>query len=141
MRAPATLLSELHAQVAREPIDLARSALVIAKLEYPDLQPAPSLDELERLGERARARLAPLSGASIRTRVAALNTLLYGEERFAGNHAHYDDFRNSLLNLVLERRLGIPLSLSVVSMEVARRAVLDALGVAFPGHFLVRMGP
>ena len=141
MRAPATLLSELHAQVAREPIDLARSALVIAKLEYPDLQPAPSLDELERLGDRARARLAPLSGASIRTRVAALNTLLYGEERFAGNHAHYDDFRNSLLNLVLERRLGLPISLSLVYMEVARRAGLDALGVAFPGHFLVRMGP
>jgi regulator of sirC expression with transglutaminase-like and TPR domain len=140
MRAPATLLSELHAQVAHEPIDLARSALVIAKLEYPDLQPAQSLDELERLGDRARARLATLSGASIRTRVAALNTLLYSEERFAGNRAHYDDFRNSLLNLVLERRLGIPISLSLVYMEVARRAGLEALGVAFPGHFLVRMG-
>jgi regulator of sirC expression with transglutaminase-like and TPR domain len=140
MRAPTSLLSELHAQVAHEPIDLARSALVIAKLEYPDLQAAPSLDVLDRLGDRARARLARLSGAPIRTRVGALNALVYGEERFAGNRAHYDDFRNSLLNLVLERRLGIPISLALVYMEVARRAGLDAFGIAFPGHFLVRVG-
>jgi regulator of sirC expression with transglutaminase-like and TPR domain len=140
MKAPASLLSELHAQVAREPIDLARSALVIAKLEYPQLQAAPSLDVLDRLGDRARARLAPLAGAPIRTRLNALNALVYGEERFSGNRAHYDDFRNSLLNLVLERRVGIPISLALVYMEVARRAGLEAAGIAFPGHFLVKMG-
>ena len=139
MRAPPNLISELQRHVAEDPIDLARAALVIAKLEYPQLHPGPSIDVLERMGDRAQARLAPLARAPVRTRIAALNTLIYGEERFAGNRAHYDDFRNSLLNLVLERRLGIPISLALVYMEVARRAGLDASGVAFPGHFLVRV--
>ncbi len=139
LRAPASLVSELHAHVATDPIDLARSALVIAKLEYPRLEPQPSLDVLERLGERATARVAALDDAPVRDRVAALNRLIYGEERFSGNRAHYDDFRNSLLNLVLERRVGIPITLALVYIEVARRAGLDASGVAFPGHFLVRV--
>jgi regulator of sirC expression with transglutaminase-like and TPR domain len=139
MRAPSSLVSELQAHVARDPIDLARSALVIAKLEYPRLEPGPSLDELERLGTRARARISRLGSAPIRASVGALNDLIYGEERFTGNRTHYDDFRNSLLNLVLERRTGIPISLALVYMEVARRAGLDASGVAFPGHFLLRV--
>ena len=139
MRAPFFLVPELQAQVATEPIDLARSALVIAKLEYPRLQPGPSLDVLERLGDRAKTRMMQLGHAPVRAQVAALNDLLYSEERFTGNRAHYDDFRNSLLNLVLERRTGIPISLALVYIEVARRAGLDASGVAFPGHFLLRV--
>ena len=139
MRAPSSLVSELQAHVATDPIDLVRSALVIAKLEYPRLEPGPSLDELERLGERASARMARLGRARIRDQVATLNDLIFGEERFTGNRAHYDDFRNSLLNLVLERRTGIPISLALVYMEVARRAGLNASGVAFPGHFLLRV--
>ena len=137
MRPPSTLVSELQAYVASDPIDLVRSALVIAKLEYPRLEPGPSLDELERLGARARARIP--QDAPLRARVEALNQLFYGEERFTGNRTHYDDFRNSLLNLVLERRTGIPISLALVYMEVARRAGLDASGIAFPGHFLLRV--
>ena len=139
MRAPFFLVPELQAQVATEPIDLARSALVIAKLEYPRLEPGPSLDVLERLGDRAKTRMTQLGRAPVRAQVAALNDLLYSEERFTGNRAHYDDFRNSLLNLVLERRTGIPISLALVYIEVARRAGLDASGVAFPGHFLLRV--
>ena len=69
--------------------------------------------------------LDALGPAPVRARVAALNRLLFTRERFSGNRAHYDDFRNSLLNVVLERRLGIPISLAVVYMEVARRAGLD----------------
>ena len=137
MRPPSTLVSELQAYVASDPIDLVRSALVIAKLEYPRLEPGPSLDELERLGARARARIP--QDAPLRARVEALNQLFYGEERFTGNRTHYDDFRISLLNLVLERRTGIPISLALVYMEVARRAGLDASGIAFPGHFLLRV--
>ena len=75
----------------------------------------------------------------MRARIAALNRLLFDRERFLGNRAHYDDFRNSFLNVVLERRLGIPISLAVVYMDVARRAGLDVDGVAFPGHFLLRV--
>ena len=68
MRAPSSLVSELQAHVARDPIDLARSALVIAKLEYPRLEPGPSLDELERLGTRARARISSVEGCASRAR-------------------------------------------------------------------------
>jgi regulator of sirC expression with transglutaminase-like and TPR domain len=139
MRAPSALVSELQAHVATDPIDLARSALVIAKLEYPHLEPGPSLEVLERLGERAKGRMIRLGGAPVRDKVAALNDLLYSEERFTANRVHYDDFRNSLLNLVLERRTGIPISLALVYIEVARRAGLNASGVAFPGHFLLRV--
>ena len=68
-----------------------------------------------------------------------MNAFLFDEERFAGNRAHYSDFRNSLLNVVLGRRLGIPITLAVVYIEVARRAGLEVQGIAFPGHFLMRV--
>jgi regulator of sirC expression with transglutaminase-like and TPR domain len=139
MRVSPALIAELQAQVARDPIDLARCALVIAKLEYPRLEPGPSLEVLERLGSRAQARLGQPGTAPVREQVAALNELIYGEERFTANRAHYDDFRNSLLNLVLERRTGIPISLALVYIEVARRAGLSVSGIAFPGHFLLRV--
>ena len=133
------LARELASILASDPVDLARAALVIARLEYPSLDPGPTLAKLSALGDRAAERLHQLDAAPVRTRIAALNRLIYREEHFAGNRAHYDDFRNSLLNVVLERRLGIPISLAVVYMEVARRAGLDVRGVAFPGHFLMRV--
>jgi regulator of sirC expression with transglutaminase-like and TPR domain len=98
-----------------------------------------SLAALASLGDRAVARLTPWGDATVRARVAALNQLLFDDENFAGNRTNYDDFRNSLLNVVLERRLGIPISLAVIYIDVARRVGLDAQGVAFPGHFLVRI--
>jgi regulator of sirC expression with transglutaminase-like and TPR domain len=136
---PDELTLELRAVLEREPIDIARAALVVAKLEYPHLDPRPSLDRLQRLGEAAAARLAELCDAPVRTRIRAMNRLLFEQERFAGNRSQYEDFRNSLLNVVLERRLGIPISLAVVYMEVARRGGLDVSGIAFPGHFLLRI--
>lgn len=139
LREPDELSIELQAVLAEDPIDVAQAALVIAKLEYPNLDPRPSLDLLDRLGERAARALRPVSAAPVRQRIAALNDLLYERERFAGNRGHYDDFRNSLLNVVLTRRLGIPISLAVVYMEVARRAGLEVGGVAFPGHFLLQV--
>jgi regulator of sirC expression with transglutaminase-like and TPR domain len=71
-------------------------------------------------------------------RVTALNDFLFGDERFVGNDTQYDDPRNSFLNEVLDRRTGIPITLALVYMEVARRAGLETEGVNFPGHFLVR---
>lgn len=133
------LIDELHDVLGGEPLDLARAALVVAKLEYAGLAPQPYLDHLDRLAGRAVERLARVSGASVRARLEVLNGLLFDEERFAGNRAHYDDFRNSLLNAVLDRRLGIPITLALVYMEVARRAGVDVQGVAFPGHFLMRV--
>ncbi len=132
---PHPLADELKAALAIPGDGLTRAALVIARLEYPRLDPVPFLDRLEALGARAAARM---QGADPATRVAGLNALLFEEEAFAGNSAQYDDPRNSCLNVVLDRRTGIPITLSVVYMDVARRAGLHLEGVNFPGHFLVR---
>jgi regulator of sirC expression with transglutaminase-like and TPR domain len=130
--------AELDAVLADEPIDLARGALAIARLEYPNLDPEPTLHVLDRLARQATQRLAHASG-SVRAQIAALNGVIFEDEGFAGNRTHYDDFRNSLLNVVIERRVGIPLTLALVYMEVARRAGVEVRGVAFPGHFLMRV--
>ena len=72
-------------------------------------------------------------------RIETLNTYLFLEKGFAGNKDRYDDLRNSFLNEVLDRRTGIPITLALVYIEVARRAGLPVDGVNFPGHFLLRM--
>jgi regulator of sirC expression with transglutaminase-like and TPR domain len=133
------LVHELEAALNTQPGGLASAALVVARLEYPDIDPGRSLEILNRLGAQARLRMRRIKGRSIRARIAALNALLFEDEGFSGNHGHYDDFRNSFLNVVLERRLGIPITLALVYMEVAGRAGLDVQGVAFPGHFLMRV--
>ncbi|MGH3775596.1 MAG: SirB1 family protein [Pseudonocardiaceae bacterium] len=100
-------------------------ALAIAAGADPALDPGPSLRELDRLAQQ----------------VDSLETLidrLFVQEGFAGNTARYYDPRNSLLDRVLDRRLGIPITLSVVCIEVGRRAGLSLEGVSMPGHFLVR---
>jgi regulator of sirC expression with transglutaminase-like and TPR domain len=133
------LAQELASAVRAQPIDLAGAALIIARLEYPALDPLPYVQTLDRLGAQARARVRRISGQSVRARLTALNGLLFEDEGFSGNHGHYDDFRNSFLNIVLERRLGIPITLALVYMEVASRAGIEVQGVAFPGHFLMRV--
>ena len=129
------LADELTAALAVPGEGLARAALVIARLEYPRLDPSPCLDRLEALGARPAERMRDTDPAA---RVAGLNALLFEEEAFAGNNDRYDDPRNSCLNMVLDRRTGIPITLSLVYMDVARRAGLHLEGVNFPGHFLVR---
>jgi regulator of sirC expression with transglutaminase-like and TPR domain len=136
----ASLVPEMAAVMASEPIDLARAALVIAKLEYPKLNPGPSLDRLQDLGGQAAHAAKQVAGAPPRDVLATISHELFKKNRFTGNRAHYDDFRNSLLNVVLQRGLGIPISLALVYMEVAKRANVDVQGVGFPGHFLMR-GP
>jgi regulator of sirC expression with transglutaminase-like and TPR domain len=116
-------------------IDLPRAALLVALEEYAGLDPQPYIDQLDQLGRTLRSRI---SGESQPERqIAALNALLFGEEGFRGNAAHYYDPRNSYLNEVLDRRLGIPITLSLISIEVGRRAGLPLSGVGFPAHYLV----
>ena len=110
-------------------------ALLFARIEYPTLDVRPYLNQLDMLGREAGLRVA---AAPESLRVQALNQLLFEEQRFTGNSENYSDPRNSFLNEVLDRRTGIPISLAVVYMEVARRAGLQVEGVNFPGHFLVR---
>lgn len=133
------LSREFSAAVSDDPQDVARAALVIAKLEYPNLDIRPSLNRLAELGDEAIAALEPVADAPLRRKIEVLNELVFVREGFAGNRAHYGDYRNSLLNLVISRRLGIPITLAVVYMDVARRAGLTVLGVTFPGHFLMRV--
>jgi regulator of sirC expression with transglutaminase-like and TPR domain len=132
-----SLRDRLRTLLEQAPLDLVRAALVAAEVEHPGLDSGRSIATLDALGSRAAERLRPLAHRSMAERVAALNTLFFEDEGFAGNHAHYDDFRNSLLNVVLDRRLGIPITLALVYMEVARRADIAVRGVAFPGHFLM----
>lgn len=117
--------------------DLAAPALLIARLGYPRLDPAPYLARLEALGEAAADRLAA-PRTDPRGPVDALNRFLFKDEGFSGNTGDYDDPRNSFLNQVLDRRTGSPITLAVVYIEVARRAGIRVDGVNFPGHFLLR---
>jgi regulator of sirC expression with transglutaminase-like and TPR domain len=121
---------------------LAPAALVIARVENPRLNADPYIARLDAMGDAARRvveRHAFTSGdMSAQCGVKALNEYLFDELGFTGNRDQYEDPRNSCLNEVLERRTGIPLTLSIVYMEVARRAGLQVDGINFPGHFLVR---
>lgn len=135
-----TLAKQLADAADRPGPDLAAPAFLIARLEYPRLDPGPYLDRLDSMGETAFHRIAtdPGHDAPLEARVDALNRYLFNELGFAGNRDQYEDPRNSCLNEVLDRRTGIPISLCLVYIEIARRAGLRAEGVNFPGHFLVR---
>lgn len=114
---------------------LAEAALAIALEEYPALDVDCWLRRLEAL--RAELARETPAGASLEQRIAGLNTVLFERHGFCGNSADYYDPRNSFINEVLERRTGIPITLSIVYMDVARGAGLELEGVSFPGHFLV----
>lgn len=118
-------------------IDLARACLLIAQDAYPGLDVDGYLGEIERLAARLRGRLPEAQDAE--ARIVALNEFLFADLGYAGNADHYYDPRNSYLNEVLDRRTGIPLTLSVLYMEIGRRIGLPLEGVSFPGHFLVRL--
>jgi len=116
-------------------IDLLRAALVIARSEYPALEIEAYAARVEELAHQVAARSPDLNPQ--RTLVA-LNHVLFDEARLRGNRDDYYDPRNSFLNDVLDRGLGIPITLSVIYMEVARRVGLPLVGVGMPGHFLLK---
>ena len=129
--------AELERALNAAGTDLASAALAIARVEYPALETGRYLDRLDEMGGRAAQRL----GTSVETSsesIRSFNEYLYDEEGFAGNRDRYDDPRNSFLNEVLDRRTGIPITLAVVYLELARRAGLGITGINFPGHFLLR---
>jgi len=128
--------------------DLAVAALMIARVAYPNLDPAPYLHQLDALGREAAERVTNATTHGIDVppevdpdafaRINALNEFLFNDLCFVGNDLHYGDPRNSFLNDVLDRRTGIPITLALVYMEVARRAGVAVEGINFPGHFLLR---
>jgi regulator of sirC expression with transglutaminase-like and TPR domain len=136
-----TLSEQLLDAADRPGPDLAAPAFLIARVEFPRLDPGPYLDRLDAMGDEASIRIAQDLGhdAPLEARLDGLNRYLFRELGFRGNRDHYEDPRNSCLNEVMDRRTGIPISLCLVYIEVARRAGIRAEGVNFPGHFLVRV--
>jgi regulator of sirC expression with transglutaminase-like and TPR domain len=119
-----------------EDIDLGKAALAIAKGEYPNLSIDDCLSRLDQLGRAVDLRLGD-EKTPFRI-IAAVNMVLFKEQGYEGNRDNYYDPKNSFLNDVIERKTGIPITLSVLYMEVARRVGLALHGVGFPGHFLVK---
>ncbi|HET9216512.1 MAG TPA: transglutaminase-like domain-containing protein [Terriglobia bacterium] len=117
-------------------VPLAEAALLLACEEYPQLELSPYLDRLDEFAEVVRPKLQPRF--SPLDTIDALNEVLFGVLGFRGNTKNYNDPRNSFFNDVLERRVGIPITLSAVYLEVARRVGFPIYGVGMPGHFLVR---
>lgn len=121
--------------VPDEEIDLARAALLIAATEYPGLSVERELFRIDEIAEGIAPRMDD------DTPLYQLNTLseyLFDELKFAGNHTNYYDPRNSFLNDVIERRVGIPITLSLLYIEVGKRLGVPLLGIGMPGHFIVR---
>lgn len=117
-----------------DPPRLDAAAFGIAALEHPDLDLRHCERSLAALAERVRGRRA---GDGLLEGVQALRAVLADEEGFRGNADDYQEPENSFLNRVLERKVGLPITLSVVYLEVARRARVPLFGISFPGHFLV----
>ncbi|HEX3629187.1 MAG TPA: tetratricopeptide repeat protein [Candidatus Dormibacteraeota bacterium] len=120
-------------------LDLAEGALLIAAEEYPDLRPGIYLNRIARMAtelkQRVRGEVEP------RRVVDRANAYFFEEQHFKGNREEYYDPRNSFLNEVLDRRVGIPITLAVLYVAVGERAGLPVRGVGMPGHFLVKYAP
>ena len=134
MHSDASLL-ELAEAVSRSDgrIDLAQAALAIARWEYPALDGEAYLERLDGL---ARAVDGTRRSTDALGRLHRLREYLFVEQGFAGNRDDYYDPRNSFLNDVLDRRQGIPITLSLVLMEVGKRLGLHIEGIGLPGHFI-----
>jgi regulator of sirC expression with transglutaminase-like and TPR domain len=132
------LESEFHALSARddEGLDLETGAFLIARFAYPDLDVARHVGTLNAMALEVRERLG--RKASSEEIVKTINRYLFVEQKFTGNTHQYYDIDNSYLNKVLERKTGIPISLSVVYLLVGKRLELPVFGVGMPGHFLVK---
>jgi len=127
-------------QIAKSPEpDLATSGLLIAKLEYPNLDASRYLERLDEMGLAVLERLNEAPENDPLRRIEVMNAYLYKEKGFTGNKSQLNDPRNNLLNAVIDRKTGIPIMLAVVYIEVARRAGVTVEGVNFPGHFLLRI--
>ena len=122
------------AENPNHPVDLARVALLIARDAYSQMSPRAYLRRIDRLAEELKPRLT----GSLTTQTAELCSFLFEESGFAGNTEHYYDPRNSYLNKVLDRQVGLPISLSLLAVAVGNRAGLNVVGVALPGHFVAK---
>jgi regulator of sirC expression with transglutaminase-like and TPR domain len=135
-----TLFAHLCAAPER---NFAEAALLIAEIEQPALDTSRYLAAFDDLGEGLRRAVGPVPDdeAAREILIAPAARWLFGAAGFRGNEADYYDPRNSFLSEVLDRRVGIPISLAVLLIEVCQRAGIPANGISFPGHFLVGSSP
>jgi len=117
--------------------NLARGALLIALEDYPRLDVEAYLAELEDLAERVKLRF--VRGEPAIFRLGHLHAEMFDVDNYRGDAANYYDPRNAYLNEVIDRRIGIPISLSIVFLHIASRIGLNASGVGLPGHYLVKV--
>ena len=132
-------LDQQLAKLVRSPdstFDIAECALIVAQHEYPSLDIPAYLRQLDHIAERLRMRL-PADAAKPHI-VSMLNHYLFRELGYAGNLDNYYDPRNSFLNDVIDRRIGIPITLSILYIEIGRRVGVTLQGISFPGHFLAK---
>lgn len=125
------------AKLGDDELPLLDTALLIARDEYPDLDPGGYTALVDDYAGILRPQLD--RDLDLPARLTAINRFLFEELGFAGNNSDYEDPRNSYLNEVFDRKLGIPISLAVVQIELTRRLGLPLDGISFPGHFLVRL--
>lgn len=117
-------------------IDLARAALFFAHAEFPNLDIEKYLDVLDQIAQEIEVQLNP-ERYPLKV-IKTINNHLFNHYNFRGNQENYYDPANSFLHLVLERKLGIPISLSVVYLAIAQRLHFPMVGIGMPGHFLIR---
>src|SRR5512140_2130619 len=126
----------VRSEIEDERVDLLRSALTFARIEDSQLDIETYVGRVDQLAARVAEKIEdPDDPVQI---IAALNDVLFKEEMFRGNTVDYYSPRNSFLHDVLDRRLGIPITLAAVYMEVARRVSFQLFGVGMPGHFLLK---
>ena len=130
------LVASQSADAGGGDFDLATGALLVASTDDPNVDIDGCRANLDRMAEAARARMPSQAGPL--EELNAITDLLFGVIGFAGNRDDYYDPNNSYLHQVLQRRLGIPITLSLLCIEVGRRAGVPVLGIGMPGHFLVR---
>jgi regulator of sirC expression with transglutaminase-like and TPR domain len=123
-------------QQSDECINLAKAALYIAQEEYPHLDPEEYLNALDTMAQELAERL-PSERYPLKI-IQCINKYLYEDLGFKGNKKNYYDPCNSFLNDVIEKRLGIPISLALVYLEIAQRIDFPMEGIGMPGHFLIR---
>ncbi|MGD8257057.1 MAG: transglutaminase-like domain-containing protein [Desulfobacterales bacterium] len=127
----------LMASFPDDRVDLAHGALIIAQTAYPDLEESIYLERLDRLAAKLKNGMAAECDAI--DIITKINQLLFDDEKLRGNRRNYYDPDNSFLNRVLDRKLGIPITLSLIYIEVAGRLGLDVRGIGLPGHFITAL--
>jgi regulator of sirC expression with transglutaminase-like and TPR domain len=125
----------VNPEIEDDQVDLLRAALVIAQTEYPELEIETYVTRVDDLARHVALEVPDVNS---QRSVVALNHVLFSQAGLRGNRDDYYDPRNSFLNDVLDRGLGIPITLSLVYMEVARRVRFTLAGVGMPGHFLLK---